>query len=227
MTTTTAPTPTLTQRMDALLGALSSPARRAHELSARTLFLMILIAGPIYGAFMGSYFLHTSERLLMCLYAAVKMPLLVLVTAGLCLPAFFVLNTISGLRADFPRALRAILAGQAAFTVTLASLAPLTRFIYLMGLSHRAAILTNAVMFTVATCVAQVILWRWYRPLCASNKRHGMMLWAWIVLYAFVGIQMGWMLRPFVGKPTAPVQFFRSEPFSNAYMEVVRLVVGG
>jgi hypothetical protein len=221
----TAPTPDLSRRLDALLWSLASPLGSGVRTS--TLLLIIFTAGPFYGAFMGSYALHSAERLLLCLYSAIKMPLLVLVTAGLCVPAFFVLNTIAGLRADFPRAVRSILAAQAAFALTLASLAPITRFIYLAGLTHRFAILTNALMFTIATCMAQVILWRWYRPLREANPRHSLMLWAWVTLYAFVGIQMGWMLRPFVGKPTAPVQFFRTEGFSNAYLEVVRLFVGG
>ena len=50
---------------------------------------------------MGSYaFGSGPDRLLMVLYAAVKMPLLVLVTSVLCLPAFFVLTTVLGLRDD-------------------------------------------------------------------------------------------------------------------------------
>lgn len=224
MSVTAAPSPTITQRLDLLLARL---ARADWErLPVRTLVLVIFTAGPMYGAIMGSYALHSGVRLLLCVYAAIKMPLLVLVTAGLCLPAFFVLNTVAGLRGDFPRAVRSILAAQAAFALTLASCAPITRFIYMTGLTHRFAILTNVLMFVIATCIAQRTLWRWYRPLCAKDRRHGMMLWAWVVLYAFVGVQMGWMLRPFVGKPTAPVEFFRSEGFSNAYVEVVRLVRG-
>jgi hypothetical protein len=43
------------------------------------------------------------------------------------------------------------------------------------------------------------------------------------VIYAFVGIQMGWLLRPFVGAPNQPVQFFRRENWDNAYVIVTRL----
>ena len=56
--------------------------------------------------------------------------------------------------------------------------------------------------------------------------RHRVMLALWVVLYAFVGIQMGWTLRPFVGTPGIPVTFFREGPFTNAYVEVAKLVVG-
>jgi hypothetical protein len=58
------------------------------------------------------------------------------------------------------------------------------------------------------------------------NPRHRLMATAWLVLYAFVGIQMGWMLRPFVGSPDRRPAFFRPEPFSNAYVVVARLIFG-
>ena len=47
-----------------------------------------------------------------------------------------------------------------------------------------------------------------------------------ISIFSLVGMQMGWMLRPFVGTPGRPVTFFREEPFSNAYVVIARLVFG-
>jgi hypothetical protein len=63
-----------------------------------------------------------------------------------------------------------------------------------------------------------------YRPLIKRNEKHRLMLRAWLIVYAFVGIQLGWMLRPFIGSPTTPVQFFREESWDNAYMVVTNLV---
>jgi len=50
------------------------------------------------------------------------------------------------------------------------------------------------------------------------------MLRAWLVIYVFVGIQMGWVFRPFIGDPSAPVQFFRKGSWSNAYEFVFQLI---
>lgn len=41
-----------------------------------------------------------------------------------------------------------------------------------------------------------------------------------VVTYAFVGIQMEWVLRPFVGDPAKPTTIFREGAWGNAY-EVV------
>jgi len=46
-----------------------------------------------------------------------------------------------------------------------------------------------------------------------------------ILAYAFVGIQMAWLLRPFVGAPNTPVRFFREEAWGNAYVVVVKLLL--
>jgi hypothetical protein len=32
----------------------------------------------------------------------------------------------------------------------------------------------------------------------------------WLVAYAMVGAQMGWLLRPFIGSPVAPFTWFRA-----------------
>ena len=214
-------------KADLTIRALGRP--RLAEQSGETwqrLALVVIVAGAVYGAFMGSFRLVSAERLLMVLYAAVKVPILIFGTSLVCLPGFFVLNTVLGLRAEFGRALRAVLAGQAALTVALASLGPITRFVYVNGVEHRWALLINAAMFTVATGIAQLVMLRRYRELVEINPLHRITLWVWVALYAFVGIQMGWMLRPFVGSPDVPVSFLRDEPLSNAYIVVLRLITG-
>jgi hypothetical protein len=135
-----------------------------------------------------------------------------------------VLNSLLGLRADFATSVRALLATQAGLAMILASLAPFTLVWYLSAEDYSAAVLFNAAMFAIASLSAQSILRTYYRPLIARNHRHRWMLRAWFVVYAFVGIQMGWILRPFIGDPASPVQFFRSDTWDNAYVIVARMI---
>ena len=181
---------------------------------------LLLACGLAYGAVMGSF----GGRSLQSLYSAMKVPLLLLATVALSLPSFFILNTLSGLRDDFGRALRAVIASQAGLTVILVAFAPLTAFWYASTTDYHAAILFNGAMFGAASVGAQVLLRRAYRPLIARYPRHRWMLRAWLVLYAFVGIQMGWILRPFIGDPTGPVEFFRRGAWDNAYVIVARMI---
>ena len=210
-------------RADDLLRGRTPDADRRAGL----LYLLALVGlfGLFYGAVMGTFGGVRGERALQLLYSGLKVPLLLLVTFGLSLPSFFVLNTLLGVRDDFARALRALVATQAVLTIVLASLAPFTALWYASSGSYRPAILFNAAMFAVASFAAQGLLRRWYAPLVARNPRHRMLLRTWIVIYAFVGIQMAWVLRPFVGDPNSATRFFRQGAWGNAYVEVARMIV--
>jgi len=45
----------------------------------------------------------------------------------------------------------------------------------------------------------------------------------WVILFALVGAQMGWVLRPFVGNPNLPFEWFR-ERQSNFFEAILRTV---
>jgi len=188
------------------------------------LFLTIFLCGATYGASMGSSGGFEKGEALQILYSAVKVPLLLLATFMLSLPSFFVLNTLSGLRNDFEQALRALVAGQAGMTIGLAALAPIVLFWNVSVSDNQGTVLFNGLLFGVATLGGQILLRRYYRPLLARDQRHRSLLRVWGVLYSFVGIQMGWVLRPFVGEPGKAVHFFRADAWGNAYLMVWRLV---
>lgn len=189
-----------------------------------TLAKLIAVFGLLYGAVMGSFGGVFSAAALQMLYSAVKVPLLLLATFALSMPFFFVANSLMGLRRDFGEAVRAILATQAGLAIVLASLAPITMLWYASASQYQAAIAFNGLMFLVATLSAQWILRTYYRPLIQRNAAHRWMLRVWMIVYSFVGIQMAWMLRPFIGDPDSPVQFFREESWGNAYVVVVRVL---
>lgn len=196
------------------------------DVSPRRVLRVIILYGMIHGGVMASFRLDDPERWLLVLFGAIKTPMLIVCTTALCLPAFFVINTVLGLRREFALAARCILCGQAALTAALASLGPVVRFLYICGISHRWAILCNAMVFAVCTLAAHAITVRRYRPLIAKSRAHRFTLWFWLVSYAFVGTQLGWMCRPFIGTPGKPVTFLRDEPFSNAYVVIVKLILG-
>lgn len=160
----------------------------------------------------------SGDRSLQVIFSAVKVPLLILVTTALALPSFYVINALLGLSADFPQAARAVAATQTIVAIVLASLAPYTAVWYASSAAYDEALLFNLLMFTVASVSAQWVLRRRYAPLITRNKRHRLMLRAWLGVYAFVGIQMAWVLRPFIGQPGRPVTFFREDTWGNAYV---------
>ena len=184
------------------------------------------LGGCLYGAVMGTFGGVTGERFWQVVYSSLKVPLLLWTTFFLTVPSFFVLNSLLGLRDDFAQVWQALLRTQSASAVVLVALAPYTALWYLTSGHYNQAILFNALMFAVASIAAQILLRRAYRPLVARNPRHRHVLRGWIAVYAFVGIQMGWVLRPFIGDPNAPTRFFREEAWGNAYVIVAEMIVG-
>ncbi|MEK6249082.1 MAG: hypothetical protein N2C12_12940, partial [Planctomycetales bacterium] len=186
----------------------------------------IILFGMLYGAVMGSFGGFAGERLWQVLYSALKVPLLLLCTFAISLPSFFVLNSLFGLRDDFGQAIRSLAATQAGLAIVLSSLAPFTALWYLSTDYYNVAYLFNGCMFAIASFAAQRLLRHYYRSLIEKNLRHRYLLWLWVVIYAFVGIQMGWVLRPFIGDPSLEVQFFREGDWGNAYVVVFNGIWG-
>ncbi len=207
-----------------VLRASPDGAERTRTGALRRLLVSMLIGGMLYGAVMGTFGGFGGDRLWQVAFSALKVPLLLLATCAVSLPSFFVLNSLFGVRSDFPEVFRALLAAQAGLTIVLAALAPYTALWYLSFSHYTSAILFNTLLFAIASVAAQWLLRRYYAPLIARNPRHRLLQRMWLVIYAFVGIQMGWILRPFVGSPDMPVQFFRDETWGNAYVIVARMV---
>ena len=88
---------------------------------------------------------------------------------------------------------------------------------------QRVAQARSSLIFAGAALNARVSLDRVYQPLVAKNPTHRVLRGSWFVVYAVVGVQMGWDLRPFVWNPEMEVQFFGAE-IGNAYVEVARVL---
>lgn len=217
----------LLERADQILrGYAGTPNGRSSRGQFAGILTVLFFFGCLYGAVMGLYSLIYGHRFLQLVYSALKVPLLLLASFGLSLPFFFVLNTLLGLRDDFVRSLRALLATQAGLTIILSSLSPLTLFWYISFDNYNAAILFNAVIFGGSSILAQTILLNVSRPLIQKNPRHRISLLAWLIIYAFVGIQMGWILRPFIGDLNSPTQFLRNDAWGNAYIKLIQIISG-
>lgn len=176
---------------------------------------------------MGTYSGIGPERLLHVIYTAFKVPMLLLVAFLISWPSFAVVSHLLGLGDDIRAATRALLGAQIIVAVVLASIAPLTLFWYFNVRQYETALLWNAGVFMVASLAGQIALRRSFSTLINSNRRHRFMLWVWIGVYSLVGIQLGWVLRPFIGSPFEPVQFLRLGQLSNAYVHVAKLLWAG
>ncbi|MCB9214734.1 MAG: hypothetical protein H6616_02560 [Ignavibacteria bacterium] len=186
----------------------------------------------IYGMVMGSFGLFNDPNgtlwteLLHLLYSSSKIPILTGLTFLLALPGFYVFYMLAGLAEDFRDVIRAFIHTQAVFALALASLSPFTLLFYLSIPDYLSAVLFNGLMFAVAALVRQIVLRRQYAILICRHPRHRLLLRLWFLLYAFIGIQTGWLLRPWVGVPGADNSYLREDTWSIAYLELLKILRG-
>lgn len=200
-----------------------------ERLPRGAVWALTLTAGATYGAVMASFGGVADGRVWMVVYGAVKVPMLFVTTLLVAVPCFYVANVLSGLGSDFRVVWRALVDFQLAVALQLAALAPAIAFVNLTTTDYRVAQACSTLLFAGVAFNARVGFDRAYAPLVARAPAHRRLRQLWLGLYAFVGVQMGWDLRPFVGNPDLPVQFFREE-IGNAYLEVGRVLweaVGG
>ena len=172
----------------------------------------MLISGiaffALYGAVMGS-----THSLWQALSSAAKLPLLFLATLVVCSPTLYFFNLIFGSNQSLTQNFTLILTAITVTAVLLLSFAPIALFFLLTTSHYQFFKLLNVGVFTIAGIVGVVFLSQGMRIVSASGKEGARarrnIVRLWILVYAFVGSQMAWTLRPFIGAPSMPFELFR------------------
>ncbi len=206
-------------------GALSSHHAAPDQTDAtRVQIALVVLGGAFTGALMGSYALWNGGGVLFALWGALKVPLLLGLSGALCFPVLRVLSFLLGIGEQFQTATRALIGVSATFACVLAAMSPLTLLVYASGASYRGALEWSIGVWIFAALVAGMRARTALAPQLKREKRLRV-LGAWgFTLWAFVAVQAGWSLRPFIGRPDAPPQFLRHDALSNVYVGLWKLM---
>ncbi|MBT3375412.1 MAG: hypothetical protein HN742_14470 [Lentisphaerae bacterium] len=148
------------------------------------------------------------------LIVAVKTPLLFLLTLLICSLALYVINLVLGLRLHFLPTMALALSALTGTGVVLAGAAPIAALFTIVTESYHFMKMFHVVVFAAAGLFGVRILWEGMIRMQASDGggerarsvglRVRLVLLAWLFLYAFVGAQLAWTLKPFLGTPYLP-----------------------
>jgi hypothetical protein len=193
--------------------------------SRACLYLAVIVIGSgCYGAAMGCW-----RDPVQAWYVALKFPLIILLTTlgngllnGMLAP-------LLGLNIAFRQSLQAVVMSFAIFGAILGSFSPLIFFMVwnapLMTEkatgAYNAIILTHVAVIAFAGIAANLRLGQLLRRLGGSAAVGRRVLFAWLTVNLFLGSQLSWILRPFIGAPGLPVQFVRDHPFESNFFETV------
>lgn len=184
---------------------------RDNRLGGRILRLSLLLFGLLffYGAIMGA-----NTGVLQALTAGLKVPALFFLSLLVCFPAFFILQYILGSTMGVTQMLAIILSGLVLAAAIMVSFIPIVLFFILTGGNYHFMQLLHVAIFVVAGLFGMKAVLDALRFSCEQKgvyPKTGVVVFRfWVVILAFVGIQLAWNLRPFLAQKHEPYALFRS-----------------
>ena len=174
----------------------------------RAMLISSLLFLALYGAVLGS-----THSLWQTLSSAAKLPILFLATLIVCSPTLYFFNVLFGSDQSLTQNIALILTAITVTAVILLSFAPIVLFFLLTTSNYQFFKLMNVAIFAVSGLVGVLFLGQGMHIVTTANREgtaaRRRVLWLWIVVYAFVGSQMAWTLRPFIGAPSMQFELFR------------------
>lgn len=198
--------------------------REGIELQAKMKAMLISSVAffALYGAVMGS-----RSSLWQTLSSAVKLPTLFVATLFICVPSLYFFSLLFGSNQSLSQNLAIILTAITVTAVLLLSCAPITLFFLLTTGQYQFFKLLNVAIFSISGLMGIVFLYQGMKVVSNSETegaaRRKWVLVLWMFVYAFVGSQMAWTVRPFIGAPGAPFELFR-QLGGNFYTDVFRSI---
>ena len=167
----------------------------------------------------------------------IKLPALFLGTLLVTFPSLYVFSALAGVNLDLLATLRLLVSAIVVNLAVAASLGTILAFFTLSTTSYPFIVVLNVVLLSVAGVMGLGYLRRTLvqvvqlpvapaptlpvvasegeappvaPPPAASEPSAVPIFRVWTIIYALVGMQMGWLLRPFIGHPEAGFELFRA-----------------
>jgi hypothetical protein len=191
-------------------------------------YIVVIVAGAgLYGAAMGWW-----RSPVQALYTGIKLPLIILLTAAGNAMLNAMLAPLLGLNIHFRQSFMAVLMSFTISAAILGSFAPLVAFLVwnappmspdvrIANGTYNFILLVFVVAIAFTGIASNLRLLQLLQRLSGGKNVAGRVLLAWLTGNLFLGGQLSWILRPFIGSPGLPVQFLRSDAFKGNFYETM------
>jgi hypothetical protein len=199
--------------------------RARHDLTPklRSMIVSSIIYLALYGIVLGS-----SNSWLQAGTSAIKLPALFLVTLLICLPTLYFFNLLYGSQLTFAQTATLMMAAVTITGALALAFASISMFFWLTVQDYEFFVTLNVGILAITAWWGLSFLRQGMRYVQQGTQtRPGRILAAWIAIYAFVGTQMAWALRPFFGWPGAPFEPIRKLSgtfYTGLFYNITRLL---
>lgn len=187
---------------------------------------VIIIGAGCYGAAMGWW--RDPQQ---ALFTAIKFPLIILLTTlgngiinGMLAP-------LLGLNIPFRQSFAAVIMSFTVAAAVLGASSPVIAFLVWnappitstpsAGVTYNFILSAHVLVIALAGTTGNARLFQLLHRLGNSRQIARQVLVAWLAGNLFLGSQLSWILRPFVGSPGLPVEFLRPNAFHGNFYETV------
>jgi hypothetical protein len=197
--------------------ALSERIERGEDLPglARTMIGTIAVSAALVGAAIGTY-----RGGVQIAFAAIKLPIVLLTTAVLCVPTLTALQLARGRTVSPTRDLARILSALAFGALILLAQAPLLLLAKAISLDYHRTALLFFWCFASSGAAAVRTLARGVRR--GGTAGAGAVLATTVVVFALVGAQVSWTFRPYLVRPRSQEVPFVRDLEGSLFDAVVR-----
>ena len=181
--------------------------------------LTVIGLAGFFGAVAGAY-----SGPAQAIAAGIKLPFLFFATFTICFPAFYVVQVLVGSRLRLKQVVVLVVGALALTSILLAALVPITAFFLITGANYYFQHLLNIGIALVAGAFGMYALHDGLAVVCEKRgvypRKALTIMRAWAILFAFVGVQLAWNLRPFLGDQNRPFRVF-GEYQGNFYTAIL------
>jgi hypothetical protein len=185
--------------------------------------LLIFVAAFIYGLIMGSY-----NGVPQAFSSGVKLIVLILLTLCICFPSFYIVQLLLGSKMKLRQLIVILLGSFVMLTTILVAFAPIVLFFQLSRSPYAFLQLLHFFVFVFAGIWSMRTVVETLKIACEKKNIYpkiGLTIFRfWIFILAFVGIQLSWNLRPFIGSKHLTFEIFREGTQTNIYATLIGAV---
>lgn len=181
--------------------------------------LIISLFTFVYGVVMGSY--HSAMQ---SFVSGIKVIVLFLCTIVICFPSFFVIQQVLGSKMTFRQMIIIILSGFVLTSAIALSFSPVVIFFQITGGNYHFLQLLHVAIFLFSGFFGMRLMIDALKYACDKKDIYpqiGVSVFRiWIIILAFVGVQLAWNLRPFLCSKSEDFKLFRKYE-GNFYTAII------
>ena len=183
--------------------------------------LIIVLFSFCYGIIMGSY-----NSWMQAVSSGAKLMSLLFLTLIICFPSFYIVQLVLGSKVKIKQLAVMMLSGFLMTTTIMLAFAPIVLLFQLSGDNYNFLKFLHVGVFVFSGFFGMRAVLDALKNSFAEQGVYpqiGLSIFrVWVIIFAFVGIQLAWNLRPFVGYKSMAFELLRNDTQGNFYSSMIK-----